>query len=381
MIDRVAFTIFGKDIYWYGIIITLGMLAGILVVRQMFKRKGLHPDLVIDMALIVVPLAIICARAHYVIWSWEEFAGGPFWKVFAMWEGGMAIYGGLIGGFIGVVIFSLWKKINLLTLCDTLAPGVALGQAIGRWGNFVNQEVYGGLVTNPAWQFFPASVYIESSGTWHQALFFYESMWNLAAFLVLYLVITRRAKVRGVAFCSYFVIYGVARAALEPLREAPYIQNVNGIPVNQIFAIVLAVLGCAGILCLTLLAKKHPALLLESVPAAAPQADDAISQELTANADAAEKAPSAPTEAATESAEEAAPASAEAVTENAGEAAPASAEAVTENAGEAAPASAEAVTENAEEAAPASAEAATESAEEAAPASTEAADVQEKPKP
>lgn len=258
MIDRVAFTLLGKPIYWYAIIITFGMIAGLLSVRQLFRRNKLDPDLVIDMALIVVPLSILFARAHYVIWSWEEFAGGPFWRVFAMWEGGMAIYGGLIGGFVGVVIFSRWKKIPLLSLCDMLVPGVALGQAIGRWGNFFNQEVYGHTVMNPSWQFFPASVFIDATQSWHLALFFYESVWNLLAFLALFFLISRKAKTAGIVFCSYFVIYGIARAALEPLREGLYIQNINGIPVNQLFAILLAAAGCVGIILLIQRAKKQP---------------------------------------------------------------------------------------------------------------------------
>jgi phosphatidylglycerol:prolipoprotein diacylglycerol transferase len=238
-----AFTIGSWSIQWYGIIIASALLLGIGITMATFKRKGMDPDAVLDLALIVVPLAIIGARAHYVIWSWNEFAGRPFWHVFAVWEGGMAIFGAIILGMVGLFIYGKWKKVPFYTLCDCLVPALALGQAIGRWGNFFNQEVYGAAVTNPALQWFPMSVFIDVTGQYHYALFFYESVIDLAIFALLFFWITRKAKRPGTAFWTYLLLYGTARAILEGFREEVYIQRTAGLPMNQIFAAALAVLA------------------------------------------------------------------------------------------------------------------------------------------
>lgn len=238
-----AFTIGGWSIQWYGIIIAAALLAGIGITMAMFKRKGMDPDSVLDLALIVVPLAIIGARVHYVLWSWQEFAGRPFWHVFAIWEGGMAIFGSILAGMLGLLIYARWRKVPFYTLCDCLVPALALGQAIGRWGNFANQEVYGAVVTNPSLQWFPMSVYIEATGQYHYALFFYESVFNLALFALLFFVVTRKAKRPGVAFWAYMLGYGLCRAVMEGFREEIYIQRTAGLPMNQIFAAGLALLA------------------------------------------------------------------------------------------------------------------------------------------
>ena len=238
-----AFTIGGWSIQWYGIIIAVALLAGIGITMAMFKRKGMDPDSVLDLALIVVPLAIIGARVHYVLWSWQEFAGRPFWHVFAIWEGGMAIFGSILAGMLGLLIYARWRKVPFYTLCDCLVPAVALGQAIGRWGNFANQEVYGAVVTNPSLQWFPMSVYIEATGQYHYALFFYESVFNLALFALLFFFVTRKAKRPGVAFWIYMLGYGLCRAVMEGFREEIYIQRTAGLPMNQIFAAGLALLA------------------------------------------------------------------------------------------------------------------------------------------
>ncbi len=242
-----AFTIGGWSIQWYGIIIAVALLVGIGITMAMFKRKGMDPDSVLDLALIVVPLAIIGARVHYVLWSWQEF-GRPFWHVFAIWEGGMAIFGSILAGMLGLLIYSRWRKVPFYTLCDCLVPAVALGQAIGRWGNFANQEVYGAVVTNPSLQWFPMSVYIEATGQYHYALFFYESMFNLALFALLFFVVTRKAKRPGVAFWVYLLGYGLCRAVIEGFREEIYIQRTAGLPMNQIFAAGLALLAAIVLL-------------------------------------------------------------------------------------------------------------------------------------
>jgi phosphatidylglycerol:prolipoprotein diacylglycerol transferase len=251
VVNPVAFRLFGKDVYWYGIIMALAILAGILLAMRLCKRKGLDPDLVLDMVLVVVPLALVFARIHYVIWSWSEFAGRPFWHVFAVWEGGLAIYGSMIGGLLGLIIFSRWKKIPLLKLCDILVPCLALGQAIGRWGNFCNQELFGPVLTNPSMHFFPLAVYIERTQSYHLGLFFIESVLNLAICLFLYWYVTRKTKRTGTAFALYLLFYGVVRGVLEGLRQPEYIQTTAGLPVNQIFSFVIAALAIVALIVLS----------------------------------------------------------------------------------------------------------------------------------
>ncbi len=298
--NPVAFTIFGKDIYWYGIIIALAMVAGALIVRQMFRRNHLDPDWVTDLALLVIPLAIIGARVHYVLWSWEEFAGRPFWNVFAIWNGGLAIWGGIIGGLIGAAIFSAWRKVPVLTLTDSLLPGLALGQAIGRWGNFINQEVYGKVVQNDLFKVFPLAVLIERTGECHWALFFYESVANLIIFALLFFLVSKKTKVKGVTTLCYFIFYGVVRAVLEPLRDTAYIQNINGVPVNMIVSILFAI---GGTVALVLLLESDRAKRLAAQRAAEEEAEAVEEAAAEEEAEAVEDAAAAEEE-AEEAAEE-----------------------------------------------------------------------------
>ena len=178
--NPVAFTVFGHDIYWYGILISLSVVLAVVMVYREAKRKGLDADCMLDYALLTVPTAIVVARLYYVIFEWDQYAANPIHALF-IWEGGIAIYGSILGGIVATLIFSKWKKISFWTLADLVAPGLVLGQAIGRWGNFFNQEAFGELVTNPDLQFFPYAVYIERLGEWHMATFFYESV---ACFLI-----------------------------------------------------------------------------------------------------------------------------------------------------------------------------------------------------
>jgi phosphatidylglycerol---prolipoprotein diacylglyceryl transferase len=167
MVNPIAwhFTLFGLNIsiHWYGIIIAVGLLLAILLAMYHAKREGHNPDSILDLALLIIPMAVIFARIYYVVFNWNPvYAGQPFWHVFAIWEGGLAIYGGVIGGFLGVLIYAklINKKIGFVNLLDIAAPSLILAQAIGRWGNFVNQEAYGYAVNNPSWQWFPAAVKI-----------------------------------------------------------------------------------------------------------------------------------------------------------------------------------------------------------------------------
>ena len=157
-------------------LIALGVLLGVLLSIKREERLGLAKDTTIDLALVGVPAALVGARLYYVIFSWDMYKD-DLWKIFSVREGGMAIYGGVLAGVFAGWIFSRVRKTPFLSLADLAAPSLALGQAIGRWGNFVNQEAYGYTVTNPALCHFPIAVFIEADGQWHLATFFYESVW------------------------------------------------------------------------------------------------------------------------------------------------------------------------------------------------------------
>jgi len=202
--------------------------------------RGWSSDLVLDFILIAVPLAIIGARLYYVAFEWNYFAANPA-KIIAINEGGLAIYGAVIGGFLGAFIFSKAAKFPFLKLIDLLIPSLILGQAIGRWGNFVNQEAFGALVTNPNLQFFPLAVYIQSLGEWHQATFFYESFCN-SILLVITLLLGRKGVKDGTLLATYFIGYGLARTVIEGLRtDSLYLFG--SIRVSQLLSALLVIVG------------------------------------------------------------------------------------------------------------------------------------------
>ncbi|NLV49402.1 MAG: prolipoprotein diacylglyceryl transferase [Clostridiales bacterium] len=242
--DRFAFEnlfgIEGFNIAWYGIIIASGLLLGVLLAMHRAKRRGFKPDMILDFLFWAIPLAIVGARLYYVAFEWENYAGDLL-KIFAINQGGLAIYGGVIGGIIAATIFCKIKKVPFLTLIDLAVPSLILGQAIGRWGNFVNQEAFGNIITNPSLQFFPVAVYIEQLGEWHQATFFYESAWNIVLLCVVFLLSRRKVK-DGTLLSTYFIGYGIGRFLIEGLRtDSLYI--VPGIRVSQILSLILIAIG------------------------------------------------------------------------------------------------------------------------------------------
>ena len=188
------FGIEGFNIAWYGVIIGVGMILAVAVAAFRAKRAGYKTDLILDFVLFAVPIAIICARIYYVIFEWDMYSG-DLMKIFAIREGGLAIYGGVIGGVLTAVVFCKIQKFPLLKLLDFAMPSLLLGQIIGRWGNFVNQEAFGNVITNPDLQFFPYGVYIDSLQEWHQATFFYESSANLILFILM-MIAARKVKKR-----------------------------------------------------------------------------------------------------------------------------------------------------------------------------------------
>lgn len=228
---------------WYSVLIVTGICLALFIASREEKRLGLPKDTVVDLALWVVPFGIIGARLYYVLFAWETFAHNPV-SVLYIWQGGLAIYGAIIGGLLAVVLFARKQKLSLGTLTDIIAPGLALAQAIGRWGNYFNMEAYGVQITSPAWQFFPAAVFIPNinGGAWHMATFFYESMWNLAVFAVL--MLTRKRMHRtGDTSLWYFLLYGAGRLIIEGLRTDSLYAG-STIRISQVLALCI----CAVVL-------------------------------------------------------------------------------------------------------------------------------------
>ena len=211
-----SFELFGGlTVRMYAILIVAGMVIAIRYMGRQEKRLGLPKDTALDMALWAIPIGVAGARIYYVAFTWDQFAADPV-SVFRIWNGGLAIYGGIIGGFFGVLALSRVKKLPLGKLADMAAPAVILAQAIGRWGNFFNGEAYGNPIADPAWRFFPFGVLVD--GVWYQATFFYESVWDAAGFLFLHFM-RKRLRAEGDLLFLYFVFYGAGRALIEGLRS------------------------------------------------------------------------------------------------------------------------------------------------------------------
>lgn len=219
-INRVAFSLFGREVMWYGLIITLGIvLASLYVNYRATKNEGLRTDDVLDYAIFVVVFGVIGARLYYVFTSFDSFRGDTLGEtlsnIVAVWNGGLAIYGAIIAGGITLAIVSVIKKIKVMKAFDMVAPGVMLGQIIGRWGNFCNAEAYGSETTLP-WRM---GIRAEGSLTtiYVHPTFLYESLWNLLGFLLINLLYKRK-KYDGQIFFLYITWYGFGRMFIEGLR-------------------------------------------------------------------------------------------------------------------------------------------------------------------
>ena len=227
---------------WYSFLIVLGAAVAIMLAVREEKRTALKKDTVLDFALIVLPCGIIGARIYYVAFSWAQFRNNPV-SILKIWEGGIAIYGAVIAGLLTAWIFCRKRHISFFTLCDLVAPGLVLAQAIGRWGNYFNQEAYGLEVLNPALHFFPYAVQIqtETGLQWHMATFFYESVWNLAVFI--FLIIARRKYFRynGDVICFYAILYACGRLIIEDFRTDSLYAS-SGVRISQLLSVVICVL-------------------------------------------------------------------------------------------------------------------------------------------
>ena len=202
------------NIYFYGIIIACGLVLAVLYCMNRSKEFGIQEDDILDGVLWVTPFAICCARAYYCIFAWHEYAADPI-SVLYIWNGGLAIYGGVIGALIGVSVLCKLKKIKLPAMLDLMLLGFLIGQSIGRWGNFMNREAFGA----PTDSFLRMGLYNTLTGQteYYHPTFLYESAWNLCGFVLLHFLSKRRKYDGQIALC-YAAWYGLGRCLIEGLR-------------------------------------------------------------------------------------------------------------------------------------------------------------------
>ena len=233
--------IFGR-IPWYGFLIVVGICIAIIISEKESRRIHLPDETIIDLALILLPSGIIGARLYYVFFSWENYRDNPI-KILYIWEGGLAIYGGLLFGILSILIYCRIKRISILTILDILSPGVILAQAIGRWGNYFNQEAYGIQIFNSDFQFFPLAVLITQNGSaeWHMATFFYESILNSIVFIFLIWGRRNLFRQKGDLFYFYLYFYGSIRTFVEGLRTDSLILD-QGIRISQLLSIIISLI-------------------------------------------------------------------------------------------------------------------------------------------
>lgn len=245
---------------WYGFLIGLGMVLCIIISVYNAKKRGYYGDLVFDIAICAFPLAIIGARAYYIIFDLIENPGTSwtFRKIIGLEGGlsGLAIYGGLIGACLGgLIVIAIQKRkpeaerVTYLQIADLAFCVVMLGQAIGRWGNFANQEAYGNLVTNSSWQWFPYAVFIDAENAWYQATFFYESMWDLVgAILLIWMYSGKRKSFDGFILSGYCIFYGIGRFFIEGLRADSLWLVPGVVRVSQLLSAIFVLFGIIFIL-------------------------------------------------------------------------------------------------------------------------------------
>lgn len=256
--DRIAFSLFGIDVNWYGLIITCGMILAVLYALWHAKHEGVKSDDIIDLALALIFCGVIGARLYYVIMEFDQYLvsggtflqnlGGTLYNCIAIWNGGLAIYGGIIAGFLAALVVARAKRIPFPVIADIAGPAVMVGQIIGRWGNFVNVEAYGAETTLP-WRMgvlysFNDGVSFVSEKFVHPT-FIYESLWNLLG-LILITYFYKKKKFHGQMFLSYMTWYGFGRMLIEGLRaDSLYVGSIR---ISQLVGFVTFVVGAVLII-------------------------------------------------------------------------------------------------------------------------------------
>ena len=247
-----ALTIGPLSIHFYGMLIALGLAMAVVYAWKRAKSFGIKEDDLTDGVLWIVPFSVICARAYYCIFEWEQqYADDPI-SVLYIWKGGLAIYGGIIGAALGIAIFCKFKKIKLPALLDLVALGFLIGQAIGRWGNFFNREAFGSTTD---W-FLKMGLYNIFTGEteYHHPTFLYESLWNALGFVLLHFL-SKKRQYDGQIALGYVAWYGLGRTFIEGLRtDSLYLGPFR---ISQLLAAVSCVIA-TGVLLFMLLRKHDP---------------------------------------------------------------------------------------------------------------------------
>ena len=266
-----SITVFGFEIAYYGMIIGLGVVAGILMAAHEAKRTKQNPETYYDLAIYAVILSVIGARIYYVVFSWDQYKNDLL-SIFNIRQGGLAIYGGVITAIIVVIVFARVKKLSFWQLADTAVLGLISGQIIGRWGNFFNREAFGEYTDNLLAMRLPMDAvrYSDVTETMLEhaevvdgisyiqvhPTFLYESLWNLGVLLIL-LCWRKRKKFEGEIFLMYLFGYGVGRAWIEGLRTDHLLIPGIGWPVSQVLAVVLVVVSATLIVMIRSKKKKE----------------------------------------------------------------------------------------------------------------------------
>jgi len=242
---RYAFIVFGIEIYWYGIIITLAFLAAVLMALKSCKKYDLTADNILDLVLYAAPVAIIFSRLYYVVFNWDQFRNDLI-AILKIRDGGLAIYGAVIGALLVAWLYTRKKKISFLNLADFGIPYVAFGQGIGRWGNFINQEAFGEITDLP-WRMNGDEInrYIQTKGADPSVYgvhptFLYESLLDIAVFAFL-LYWRKKRKAEGEVLFLYFILYGTGRALIESLRTDSLM--LGSLRVSQVLSVILVLAG------------------------------------------------------------------------------------------------------------------------------------------
>lgn len=243
-INPVAFKLGPIPVAWYGILIATGIVLAFMVVQREMVKRGMHPDFLTDLLIWAVPISIISARIYYVIFTWDYYKDN-LGAIIQIWNGGIAIHGALIGAFITTFVYTKKRGISFWRVVDIAAPGLLIGQIIGRWGNFINQEAHGGPVSEeflantiiPDWIMNNMTI----DGVTYHPTFLYESMWNIVG-LIIILVLRRVALKRGEVFLFYLVWYSVGRFFIEGMRtDSLYV--IGELRAAQLVSIVTIIVG------------------------------------------------------------------------------------------------------------------------------------------
>jgi phosphatidylglycerol:prolipoprotein diacylglycerol transferase len=253
--SRVAFTLFGRPVYWYGVIIMVGIIVAFAHALWRSKREGVTQDDLFDLAIFIVLFGVLGARLYYVATTWGNYHS--FRDVIAIWDGGLAIYGGIIAGILTVLVVCRVKKLNVLKVTDMVAPGVMIAQAIGRWGNFCNGEAFGEVVPEGSLLYpFRMGLVSDFTGSvmqYYHPTFLYESVWNVLGFVLITLSYKHK-KFNGQIFLSYLTWYGFGRMFIEGLRtDSLYVGQFR---ISQVVGLLCFLVGSALLIAGFVLQRK-----------------------------------------------------------------------------------------------------------------------------